>query len=261
MITPMQISIADRTVSMLLDIELGRLYSDAVLTQYLQANRCPEPEVVAVMFRACKAGDCVIDAGANVGFFSVLMSKLVGPTGHVISIEPDLRNLKVMRKNLDINECQNVDVVSRPLSCDESLLNFYQNEENGQSSLFATIRDVASSEERTTTFDLIIAEDKPTFLKMDIEGAEYEAMRGCSHYFDAIVCEVNPEALKRADSSPEELIEHMRGDGYGAYLLREDGSLPSLIRHDQKIKITRPNTNLLFTDAAGIMRLWPEIEA
>lgn len=267
MIRPFDLTIGDRKLSMLLDVEPGRYYSDDALGFYLDNNKAPEPELIHVLFRALKSGDLAVDAGACVGFFTIIMSKLVGPTGRVIAIEPDRRNLAMLRKNLDINDCSNVEIIVRPLSADARALHFIEDQvENGQSRIEAYGRTLPDHTNilLSTTLATILDKRTPKLLKLDIEGSEFEAMQGLTDFGEwipYIVSEVNPDALKRADSSPEELIELMRRWGYTSFILHADGSLPSRILPLQKLKITRPNTNLLFTRSKQVADLWPEVEA
>jgi len=60
-------------------------------------------------------GDIVIDAGANVGWFSLLASRLVGPKGLVIAIEPEPSNADCLRTNIALNDVTNVIVIERAL--------------------------------------------------------------------------------------------------------------------------------------------------
>ena len=261
MIRPLAIKCFDRSISMLLDIQPGRLYSDTALAYYLDIGSVPEPEVVHVLFRVFKAGDCAVDAGANVGFFTVLMSKLVGPSGLVFAIEPDSRNLEVLRKNLDINDCAgNVRIIDKPLGAISGKTTFYENSENGQSSRFNADGLVKTQMTETTTLDEVIGDQKPVLLKMDIEGAETEAILGCKYRVPYVILEVNTTALKRADSSPEELIETMASWGLTPHVLHFDGALPSEVSSLQKIKPMRENANMLFTTRNKLVDLWPEVE-
>jgi FkbM family methyltransferase len=245
---------------MLLDIQPGRLFSDHALAQYLDSGTVPEPEVVQVLFRALKPGTCAVDAGANVGFFTVLMSKLVGSEGFVIAIEPDKRNIDVLMKNLDINDCKNVEIVTAPLAAKVEQTMFYECGENGQSSRFnaAALAKITALE--TTTLTNIIGTRQPTLLKLDVEGAETEAILGCEYRFPYVISEVNTAALQRADSSPEELIENIGLWGHTPHVLHFDGSLPSAVSSAQKIKPTRENANVLFTTRNKLVDLWPEVE-
>ncbi|MGB5583898.1 MAG: FkbM family methyltransferase, partial [Gammaproteobacteria bacterium] len=59
-----------------------------------------EPFETEVFRRLCKPGDFVVDIGANIGWYSVIASRLLGSSGRVLSIEPDSSNLQLLRTNL-----------------------------------------------------------------------------------------------------------------------------------------------------------------
>jgi FkbM family methyltransferase len=57
-----------------------------------------------------RPGDVAYDIGANAGFFTLLMSRLVGPSGHVHAFEPLPLNVARLRRHLRINNIANVTV-------------------------------------------------------------------------------------------------------------------------------------------------------
>jgi FkbM family methyltransferase len=65
----------------------------------------------AVLRRYLRPGAVFIDMGANEGYFSVLASGVVGPSGAVIAVEPQSRLQGVIQTNLDANACLNVRLV------------------------------------------------------------------------------------------------------------------------------------------------------
>src|SRR4051812_40379471 len=67
----------------------------------LRNGICYESELAWVMLRMLKPGDIAIDVGANIGFFTMLMAKLVGPTGHVIALEPGELAREYLMKNIE----------------------------------------------------------------------------------------------------------------------------------------------------------------
>jgi len=75
-----------------------------------------EPGTVAALEKYLAPGGTFLDLGANEGFFSVLASKLVGPVGQVISVEPQTRLLTILQKNLSLNFCYNCRVAHCVLS-------------------------------------------------------------------------------------------------------------------------------------------------
>src|SRR5262245_37802439 len=66
-----------------------------------------EFEKQRAIWRARVSGATALDIGANVGFYTLLLSRAVGPTGSVIAVEPDRRNVAHLRLHLRINEVRN----------------------------------------------------------------------------------------------------------------------------------------------------------
>lgn len=122
-------------------------------------------------------GDVVCDVGANVGFFTLLASKLVGPDGHVFAFEPVPRNLKILHEHLRVNSVRNVTVIPLALSSAPGSARFSL---GGNPSMGGLSTEGEITVE-VDTFDRLIASDTvrpPAFIKMDIEGAEFDALSG-----------------------------------------------------------------------------------
>lgn len=249
---------------LLFDLHPEQFVSDADLMTYYNANQAPEPETIHVMLRALKAGDWAIDAGANIGFFTVLMSKLVGDKGGVVAIEPDARNLQKLRKNLDINSCNNVKIVEAPLDAVKRTVTFAQLKMNGMSSVHPHDWKKAETTRslNTTTLDEILRDlpARPRLLKLDIEGSEHAALEGCLQSIPIVLSELNEGALKRAGKSAHHLVHLMRHRGYGCFQPHPSGAMPSTLYETQSIKITRENTTMLFARSGLVAsELWKEV--
>lgn len=240
------------------DLEPERFPSDNNLLWYFQNNQAPEPEVIHTLLHALKPGDCAVDAGANIGVFTVLMSKLVGERGHVLAVEPDSRNVEKLRKNLDINSCQNVTICECALGDTTALVGIHHHADNGQSNVFGDgePQDVVGLEK----LDTLLGGCRPKLLKMDIEGSEVTALKGCSYQFPCIISEINTKALARAGTNARDLFTLLRERGYNRYQLHSDGSMPSRIESYQDLTITRENVNMLFAPRDYVAKhLWPEV--
>ncbi len=57
-----------------------------------------------------RRGDSVVDAGANIGSYSLRYSKMVGEDGRVTAFEPDPENRRILRWNVRLNNARNVNV-------------------------------------------------------------------------------------------------------------------------------------------------------
>ena len=126
-----------------------------------------------------KKGDTVVDAGAHIGVFTVFAAKSVGDDGEVIAIEPEKKNLGSLRKNIEINSLDNVAVVPKGLWDGRSKKRLYLTRSSVGHSL---IHSSDKTEEiEVDTLDNILeglGVSKVDFIKMNIEGAEIQALRG-----------------------------------------------------------------------------------
>jgi FkbM family methyltransferase len=126
-----------------------------------------------------RKGDIVVDLGANVGVFTINAAKKVGDAGKVIAIEPEKNNLEFLRKNIELNKLKNVAIVPKGVWSKKGIMNLYLGPASGWHSLI--FRRDKFTQIEVDTLDhklegLNIA--KVDFIKMDIEGAEIEALKG-----------------------------------------------------------------------------------
>lgn len=132
-----------------------------------------------------RKGDIVVDAGANHGTFSVKAAKIVGNGGKVIAIEPEVNNLSILQRNIRENELGNVVIVPKGLWSrkDKLKLNLYTTIYHAfYRHRYYEMEDTNRFEEvEVDTLDNILKElgvKRVDFIKMDIEGAEIEALKG-----------------------------------------------------------------------------------
>jgi FkbM family methyltransferase len=134
-----------------------------------------ESEKAQLLVRHVKPGGTFYDVGANVGFYTLLASRLLGPTGRVIAFEPSPRNLGFLRRHLDLNSAANVEVLDLAISDSEGVTQFSVGNDPKKSKITAA-GDITV---RTTTLDRLMGElPLPDLIEMDIEGAEYAALCG-----------------------------------------------------------------------------------
>ena len=133
-----------------------------------------------------KENDFVIDAGANIGIFSVYASSVVGEKGRVFAFEPISHALKFLRKNIEINNIKNVEIIESALGRDVQNECVFKIEPNNSfESSSGVIFDDAWEEEvvSQTTIDEIFLNKgiRIDYIKADIEGSERHMLEGAKN--------------------------------------------------------------------------------
>jgi FkbM family methyltransferase len=122
-------------------------------------------------------GETVFDLGANVGFYTLLASELVGPSGHVYAFEPVPRNLLHLRQHVALNGLMNVTEIQAAV-CDASGCHRFQLH---PSAAMGHLADEGAIEVNTVTLDHFVFEvgaAPPNSIKIDVEGAEFSVLQG-----------------------------------------------------------------------------------
>lgn len=138
-----------------------------------------EADKQALFVREVAPGDVVFDIGANVGFYTLLASTIVGPAGKVVAFEPVPRNLRFLRDHVSINRLANATVIEAAVAetpgetTFDDTIGSAQGRISGQGRLkvrLVSVDDLVSRGELP----------RPTVLKIDVEGAEAGVLRGCA---------------------------------------------------------------------------------
>jgi FkbM family methyltransferase len=139
-----------------------------------------ELEKQRAIWRARREGAIVLDVGANVGFYTLLLARTVGVTGHVIAIEPDRTNVAWLRWHLRANNIQNAQILIGAVA---SLTGTAMFSPGPTHTTGRVVSSGAGKPVRAYQLDEIVFRDKlpiPTIVKMDIEGGESAALSGAS---------------------------------------------------------------------------------
>jgi FkbM family methyltransferase len=159
-----------------------------------------EPETTELFKRILRKGMTVIDVGANVGWYTLLASKVVGREGLVVSFEPDPTSFSFLKKSVEANGCDNVYLFQECLADMEGTRSLYLSSGNlGGHSIARRVSESAISVE-ATTLDKRLSEigiKEVSLVKVDVEGAEPQVILGGKYILQhtaKLLIEYNPEA-------------------------------------------------------------------
>lgn len=121
-------------------------------------------------------GAVVYDIGANVGYFSLLAAVLAGQEGKIIAFEPLPRNLTFLRRHVALNALEGLVQILPVAVSDQSGEAAF---DPGASTAMGHLAESGEITVRMVALDEIAAElPPPDFMKVDVEGAEYAALKG-----------------------------------------------------------------------------------
>jgi FkbM family methyltransferase len=144
-----------------------------------------EPATQDAFAAFVKPGDVVYDGGASVGFWTVLAARLAGPTGRVVSFEPLAANIPRIEHNVRLNGFTNVEVRAEALGAADGSAHFLVSADAGWGRIGEAgshlNEKVAEIEVPVRSIDSLVRGGvipPPAFIKLDVEGAEADVLRG-----------------------------------------------------------------------------------
>ena len=177
--------------------------------------------------RIVKPGDTVVDAGANIGYYTVIASRLVGDQGKVYAFEPEPVNFAMLHKNVHLNGLTNVVLEQKALSNRKGTLKLYIAEQNkGDHRIYQPEGESrASVDVEAVRLDEYFQGYPPGIdvLKTDTQGADGLILQGMSGLLQGrtdgptIFMEFWPYALKGMGTDAGDLLKWLQSSGYRFY--------------------------------------------
>ncbi len=198
-----------------------------VIERNLWVNGIWDQPIKDLMTAVLRPGDHFLDLGANIGYFTLLASQLVGPAGTVVAVEPSIRALRKLTNHVWLNECSNVLVVSCAAGeehCQTRISLATESNIGGSSLANGSSPPQRSEPVWVAPIDeLLGGQFHPKLIKIDVEGYELAALRGVRGLLEAdrpwIVCEITEGFLRRFGHSATELVSYLNDLGYQPYSL------------------------------------------
>lgn len=185
-----------------------------------------EPIECYLICQIAKKGMTIVDAGANIGFYSLMFSNVVAENGKVFSFEPVPHNYQQFQENLDHSQnVENVQLILKGLWNKTETLTFSLDESMDKNAGSFTAGKVQSAFKQfschVTTLDEFVDEnriEKIDIIKMDIEGAELNALRGAENVLrkdhPIILLEVCDYTCASVGHTPDDLWNYLKQFDY-----------------------------------------------
>jgi len=199
---------------------LVKLPPEDPFLQYLLARgtRDIESELTDYLRDTLKPGDTFVDVGANVGWFTLIAAKAVGPTGRVVAVEPEPRNAAKLRGNVAANGFGNVTVLEKAASDTPGTLSLHIADLGENHS----VADLGYGR-GTVSVEAVRLDDAITgpvrLIKVDVEGYEAQVLAGLERTPRdnpgvVLVIEFDPVLLGAAGTDPGALLRSLADKGF-----------------------------------------------
>ncbi len=193
-------------------------------------DKAHDPLEIKQMELNIKDGDNVIDVGANIGLMTLLLSKFVGKHGTVFAFEPHPENLEIFHKNIKINNIENIILENKAVSNHDGkakLFDGWIKNEQSTAKLFRVEGQPSSFIETSivsldTYFDKIKLIDKISFVKIDVEGVEFDVIKGMQGILEKnpkiqLIIEFIPRQIIASGANPKEMLDFLIFRGFKIY--------------------------------------------
>jgi FkbM family methyltransferase len=189
---------------------------DTCVSGRIREHHIWEPYETALVVRFLKAGDVFLDAGANIGYYTVLASAIVGSGGKVIAYEPDEDNFRLLCESLSLNQAVNVIPVMAAVSDYDGSGRLHLSLDNSGDHRLFDSADGRPSREIPVIHagrHLRSVTGRVNFIKIDTQGSEYRVLNGLKDIVRenrdhlTLMMEFWPYGLRRSGASASELLD------------------------------------------------------
>ena len=203
------------------NIQGSRMYidlKDMGISSEIALYGIREPESTKMIQKVVKDGDVVLEIGANRGYYALMESKLVGKNGKVYCIEPLPENVEHLKKNIELNGYNNMEVYQLAIGDKNGTASMSISSHSNLGSLMdkKDSRIVGSLKVKLVTLDNFLKEKRfPDFIRMDVEGYEYNIIKGMMNVLKSnkplkMFIEVHPHIMNKGQTTfvLKSMMEH-----------------------------------------------------
>ena len=152
---------------------------------------------------ALREGDCVLGIGANIGYYSLMEARLVGPRGKVYAIEPVPHNMQLLEDSIRLNDYGNIETFRLAMGQTDSVAKMYLSDHPNWSSFYPPRKITGKIDIPISSVDSFLKGKRPPdLIRMDVEGYEYEIFIGMSGLLESgiplrLFIEFHPDIMGR----------------------------------------------------------------
>jgi FkbM family methyltransferase len=172
-----------------------------------------EPSVQLALKDLCHYGSIAFDVGANLGGLSIVMSRCVGAIGIVCSFEASRRIIDKCQRNLVWNGCNNVQVYNAAIyHTSNQMLPIYEGNHLNDSVYSQYTQGTIGNYVMSLALDDFVRQTgiAPDLIKMDIEGAEYDALMGMR----STIQSTKPHLILETQVDDTRCLDYLHQQGY-----------------------------------------------
>jgi FkbM family methyltransferase len=204
----------DDVVEVELDgLKLALDRADTSVSEVMIRDHAYEPEVTSVLKQILRPGMTFLDVGANLGYYTLLGARLVGPSGRVIGVEPNSENFRLILRSLELNDFSNVTLLPLALAEETGWAYFvnYLGSNGGLSESLPQDSIHGWGQIVPTLRGDSIVKGPVDVIKVDVEGAEGRVMTGLA----SLVEDCRPVIVTEAS---EAMLASVSGIGLSEFL-------------------------------------------
>ncbi len=187
-----------------------------------------EPHTNTVLKKYVRPGDVVIEGGSHIGTETLILSRLVGDTGHVYGFEPTTTSFHSLNENIKLNGLTNISTYELALGEKNGAVGFCLlppwHCNPGRNGKVVRSDEIIKTTVNQTTIDTFVQENnltKVNFLKMDIQGGEMDLLDGAHETLSRFHPIIFTEASPKYNDLPK-LYEKLKSYGYAIYRIKGD---------------------------------------
>lgn len=195
-----------------------------------EGGKVHERPVSEAIIDSLNGARCFVDVGTNLGWYTVLAAKSIGD-GSVIGFEMDDLNVDLLKKNVVLNDCDNIEVHHAAVSDEPGTIS-YQRASDTPSAVFSIASSNDDEDGAMVSVDAVTLDDffggreqMPDVIKIDVEGAETMVLNGMkgilSEVKPKLFVEIHPTKLPGYGSSYAEVAKILMDHGYEIFEIQE----------------------------------------